>query len=94
MLLTVPWSLVAPSFEKADGLGIPVWTRVTWLVLAVLQYAAIGYYLDRRQLRRRRVREGRCLRCGYDLRGSPGPRCPECGTQFDPPAADQRQSFS
>ncbi len=23
--------------------------------------------------------EARCRRCGYDLRGLPGPRCPECG---------------
>lgn len=22
---------------------------------------------------------GRCPSCGYDLAGSPGPRCPECG---------------
>jgi len=21
-----------------------------------------------------------CIRCGYNLRGSPGPQCPECGT--------------
>ncbi|HVP12738.1 MAG TPA: hypothetical protein VMV94_16305 [Phycisphaerae bacterium] len=45
-------------------------------------------YRDRN---RRRVREGLlalgypvCLQCGYDLRGSPGPRCSECGTPFDP----------
>jgi hypothetical protein len=25
---------------------------------------------------------GRCKRCGYDLRGLPIPRCPECGTAF------------
>lgn len=25
-----------------------------------------------------------CLRCGYDLRGQAEPRCPECGTPFDP----------
>lgn len=24
-----------------------------------------------------------CTECLYDLRGSAGPRCPECGTQFD-----------
>ncbi len=25
---------------------------------------------------------GQCARCGYDLRGLPSPRCPECGTAF------------
>ena len=25
-----------------------------------------------------------CLKCGYDLRGQTEPRCPECGTPFDP----------
>ena len=28
--------------------------------------------------------QGCCERCGYDLRGLPVPRCPECGTPFDP----------
>lgn len=28
--------------------------------------------------------EGRCAVCGYDLRGLPAPRCPECGTPFGP----------
>jgi hypothetical protein len=25
-----------------------------------------------------------CQNCGYDIRGLPEPRCPECGTPFDP----------
>lgn len=30
---------------------------------------------------------GRCRVCDYDLRGLPEPRCPECGTPFDPAEA-------
>ena len=33
----------------------------------------------------RRRKHGLCLKCGYDLRGSPGPRCPECGTEVPQP---------
>ena len=32
----------------------------------------------------RRGPTGHCEQCGYDLRGLPEPRCPECGTPFDP----------
>jgi hypothetical protein len=59
-----------------------------WAVIAiagVLPLAWLGLNvppalsLPRRLRERRRVRSGRCARCGYDLRGSTD-RCPECGT--------------
>ena len=30
---------------------------------------------------------GHCAKCGYNLRGLPEPRCPECGTPFKPAPA-------
>ena len=35
---------------------------------------------------------GICVQCGYDLRGLPEPRCPECGTPFDKQNAPAPQS--
>ena len=48
-------------------------------------------------VRRRRVvrwcrRRGRCPACGYDLRGTREPRCPECGSRFDRAALQERGS--
>ena len=41
-----------------------------WVILAV----------RRRNLRKRRAKEGRCPDCGYDLRETPE-QCPECGAR-------------
>lgn len=50
----------------------PCWFAFALLVGLPLVPAAI------RRIRPRRVREGHCRGCGYDLRASPE-RCPECG---------------
>lgn len=50
----------------------PLWSVAAALLLPPL--ARLRSIL--RDVRRRR--SGRCVACGYDLRGSPG-RCPECG---------------
>ena len=46
---------------------------------ASLPIARAGLRLRRRVLLRRSAARGKCRRCGYDLRATPG-RCPECGT--------------
>lgn len=60
---------------KVQSLIVPYWIlAVGGLALAVLP----ARYVATARCQRRRHREGRCIVCGYDLRGSPA-RCPECG---------------
>jgi hypothetical protein len=58
------------------GMSSDVLAVSHWL-LALLFLAAAAPGVARRVASRRRA--GACLRCGYDLRATPG-RCPECGT--------------
>ena len=51
---------------------LPFWP-IAWLFAIP---PAIAY--QRRRVRQRRIRDGLCVACGYDLRVS-GDRCPECG---------------
>lgn len=69
-------------------------------IVAVAQAAGHLKYLERRTVRQaQRIDQMRwealqiakqswdankCTVCGYDLRGSPGPRCSECGTEMPP----------
>jgi hypothetical protein len=57
------------------ALVVPDWSLL--IAAALLPFA----WLFRRWMgARRKAMEGRCRRCGYDLRATPD-RCPECGTQ-------------
>jgi hypothetical protein len=58
------------TIMRVSALYVPLWT---WSVgLGVL--AALLWWFGPRV-----VGEGCCANCGYDLRGTPGGRCPECG---------------
>ena len=63
------------------NLAIPLWfvgaDLIIWPVV----------FLTRQMRRRRRVRLGHCLQCGYDLRASSS-RCPECGTPVPNPSLE------
>lgn len=71
------WLADSHSWDNSSKtlLVVPDW--MTLIVLAFL--ARVGILLIRRGNARRRRRSGLCIRCGYDLRASPG-SCPECGT--------------
>jgi hypothetical protein len=56
---------------------IPHWAMV--FVLGVVPAIWLYVRLRPMSVRARRLQEGRCIQCGYDLRASPE-RCPECGT--------------
>ena len=67
----------------------------SWSVFLGLVVAAIsvpvaliaGFSSYRQTLELERHKVGLCPKCGYDLRGSTGIRCPECGMRIVPPGS-------
>jgi hypothetical protein len=66
----------ANYFGEARIYFIPYWLLT---LLAALTNLPLGLLALRRYRLSSRLKQGRCLTCGYDLRASKD-RCPECGT--------------
>lgn len=70
--------------DKANGSGMVYWTvwLPHWLIVLSTAALPVAWALSQAKATkmRRRLKQGLCLNCGYDLRGTPE-RCPECGTQ-------------
>jgi len=62
--------------------------RTVWFVLLTLDACLWGWAIvvlcRLRRTLHRHLRGVQCFRCGYLLMGLTEPRCPECGTPFDP----------
>jgi len=53
---------------------------IAWSI-PLLAFVTVIWRADRREhLARKRLQNGQCAHCGYDLRASPN-RCPECGAR-------------
>jgi len=75
------------SFESSSLTGEFGWNVVVpcWFLLMSLLLGPVlwTFRLHKWHTRRRREREGMCVRCGYNLSAS-SDRCPECGEPITP----------
>jgi hypothetical protein len=95
------WRLAAMAGRKASSSGgaaglLQMQREYSMIALALaavslvlLIGAGVMVHLWRRTSRALRGFPGQCGNCGYNLRGLPEPRCPECGTPFTPPGPDK-----
>jgi hypothetical protein len=74
--LWLPLSLIV--YQPVPGYNGALTMMVAAYVPVACLTAASRWCRERRRLCRNRRAAGHCVRCGYDLRGSPA-RCPECG---------------
>ena len=70
-----------PGWARHSAMGGRLMHVMMAAGLAEIPLAVVFKLMNDR--RRRRPQQGLCVRCGYDLRGTPR-RCPECGDKSVP----------
>lgn len=79
----ISWRLDGSAELITAGIWLDVFSSVVsagaaWLAILIIQ----RIHRDQQEKARRvpEVGQSVCMGCGYDLRGTPGTHCPECGT--------------
>ena len=74
------WSQTQPVYR--DIVVFPLYLLLLCIAAPVLVYSfsSVAWCM----VKHRRRGRGRCMECGYLLTGLTVPRCPECGTSFEP----------
>jgi protein-S-isoprenylcysteine O-methyltransferase Ste14 len=81
--LLLSLTLVFAPFHP-DGADYWLWLTLPFLIIGItgVLLVILGYLLAMPLWRTQE--HPRCQKCGYSLHGMTEPRCPECGTRFDP----------
>ena len=69
--------------SRQSGRPPNMWDRVPDWILATLFLLFAAILIACAVWPRRSPKLGFCVECGYNLRGSTEPRCPECGARFE-----------
>ena len=70
--------VIAPLRPIPLNPALPGFAFNTLLYAAIVWLITLAPFTARRMIRRKR---GRCIKCGYDLRGAEHEACPECGVE-------------
>jgi len=80
------FGLYSPSKAASQGYQkvARAWSISLWLLVIAFGTYPVTAFIRGPLRRSRRRKRGQCVNCGYDLRGSPDGRCPECGDERPP----------